>query len=153
MSIAIAIHLLSAVIWIGGMFFAYVILRPVAADLLEPPLRLNLWQNVFNAFFNWVWLFILLLFISGYWMAFRIYHAPEHFPIYINVMIGLAIVMTVIFAFLYFQPYQKLKQRLSEKDIPGAAQQLALIRKMIATNLTLGLLLVISASSGRYLTI
>ena len=37
MAIAIPLHLLAAVIWVGGMFFAYMALRPVAASLLEPP--------------------------------------------------------------------------------------------------------------------
>jgi len=30
MIVAISLHLLSAVIWVGGMFFAYVALRPAA---------------------------------------------------------------------------------------------------------------------------
>ena len=46
MAIAIALHLLAAVIWVGGMFFAYMALRPAAASLLEPPLRLPLWSQV-----------------------------------------------------------------------------------------------------------
>ncbi len=28
------IHLLATVVWVGGMFFAYVILRPTAAEIL-----------------------------------------------------------------------------------------------------------------------
>ena len=42
MSVTITLHLLSAVIWVGGMFFAYMVLRPAAATLLEPPQRLPL---------------------------------------------------------------------------------------------------------------
>ena len=34
----------------GGMFFAYVCLRPVAASLLEPPARLKLWSGSLSAF-------------------------------------------------------------------------------------------------------
>ena len=46
------VHLLSIVVWVGGMFFAYVILRPSAADILQPPERLRLWDKVFSRFFN-----------------------------------------------------------------------------------------------------
>jgi uncharacterized membrane protein len=68
MSIALSLHLLSAVVWVGGMFFAYVCLRPVAAQLLDPPVRLTLWSRVFTKFFNFVWLSIILLIITGHAM-------------------------------------------------------------------------------------
>ena len=55
MKFMIMLHVLGIVIWVGGMFFAHQILRPVAADLLEPPLRLPLWVGVFKRFFPWVW--------------------------------------------------------------------------------------------------
>ena len=55
MPIAITLHLLAAVVWVGGMFFAYVALRPVAASLLPPPLRLPLWSQTVARFFPWVW--------------------------------------------------------------------------------------------------
>lgn len=37
MSIALALHVLAVTVWVGGMFFAYMILRPVAASQLQPP--------------------------------------------------------------------------------------------------------------------
>ncbi len=46
-----ALHLLAAVVWVGGMFFAWMILRPAAVDILEPPARLRLWLSVFKRFF------------------------------------------------------------------------------------------------------
>ncbi|MGV8935022.1 MAG: hypothetical protein ACOH1I_10380 [Gallionellaceae bacterium] len=49
------IHLLAVIVWVGGMFFAYVVLRPSAAEVLQPPERLRLWDKAFNLFFNWVW--------------------------------------------------------------------------------------------------
>ena len=52
MPLLIALHLLAAVIWVGGMFFAYMVLRP-SAGLLEPAARLPLWQRVFGHFFPW----------------------------------------------------------------------------------------------------
>ena len=49
------LHLAGVVVWVGGMFFAYVCLRPVAAETLDPPLRLTLWVKVFERFFRFVW--------------------------------------------------------------------------------------------------
>ena len=73
MPLAITLHLLAAIIWVGGMFFAYMALRPVAGSLLEPPVRLKLWTQVFSRFFPWVWLTVLVLLITGLWMIFGVY--------------------------------------------------------------------------------
>jgi len=53
MSIAIAsvLHVVAAVIWVGGMFFAYVCLRP-AVGALEPPARCRLWRVALGRFFT-----------------------------------------------------------------------------------------------------
>ena len=42
MAIALFLHVISDVIWIGGMFLAYIVVRPAAMEVLEPPLRLKL---------------------------------------------------------------------------------------------------------------
>ena len=55
MALVITLHLLAVVIWVGGMFFAYMALRPAAGNLLEPPIRQTLWVAVFKRFFVWVW--------------------------------------------------------------------------------------------------
>ena len=69
MPLLIALHVLAAVVWVGGMFFAYMVLRPSAGPL-DPPARLALWQRVFGRFFPWVWASIAVLLISGYTMLF-----------------------------------------------------------------------------------
>ena len=68
MSIALTFHILAIVIWVGGMFFAYMALRPAAASVLEPQQRLTLWSAVFARFFPWVWLAVISILASGYWM-------------------------------------------------------------------------------------
>ncbi|MCX7168828.1 MAG: hypothetical protein NTY41_00670, partial [Proteobacteria bacterium] len=55
------LHLISVTVWVGGMFFAYVCLRPVVAAQLQPPQRLPLWAAVFARFFPWVWLAVVLI--------------------------------------------------------------------------------------------
>ncbi|MCI0653906.1 MAG: hypothetical protein L0Y39_05450, partial [Methylococcaceae bacterium] len=70
---AIALHLLSAVVWVGGMFFAYAVLRPAASSLLDASQRLPLWSETFRRFFAWVWVAIVLLVATGNWMIFGFY--------------------------------------------------------------------------------
>ena len=50
MPFSTALHPLAAAIWVGGMFFAYFVIRPGVADL-APPERLRLWDRVFGRFF------------------------------------------------------------------------------------------------------
>jgi len=64
MILGLALHIVAAVIWVGGMFFAYMVLRPSAGPL-EPALRLPLWHRVFGRFFPWVWASIVALLASG----------------------------------------------------------------------------------------
>ncbi len=59
-ALALALHILGAVVWVGGMFVLYMALRP-ALGTLEPPQRLKLMQVTFAKFFPWVWVAILLL--------------------------------------------------------------------------------------------
>ena len=63
-ALAFALHILGAVVWVGGMFGIYACLRP-ALDTLEPPQRLRLMRVTFQKFFPWVWIAILLLLASG----------------------------------------------------------------------------------------
>ncbi len=48
--VATSLHTVAAVLWVGGIFLAYRVLRP-AAMALEPPQRLTLWADVFGRFF------------------------------------------------------------------------------------------------------
>ena len=150
MAYAITLHMLASTIWVGGMFFAYMALRPVAAQLLDPPQRLPLWAKTFQRFFVWVWACVIILPATGYWMVLFVFDGFGHAGIYIHIMHLLGIIMIAIFIFLYFKPYQGLKQEIENKDFPQAAKNLNVIRGLIAINLTLGLITILIASLGRY---
>ena len=150
-SIILALHLLSAVVWVGGMFFAYMALRPVAASQLEPPVRLSLWCGVFSKFFPWVWLCIIVLLASGYWMTFSVFGGFKTAPLYVHAMNGAGIIMILVFMHVFFAPFRRLKQAVANQDWPTGGSKLAQIRVLIAINLVIGLLVSAIASGGRYL--
>ena len=150
MPIAITLHMLSAVVWVGGMFFAYMALRPAAASLLEPPQRLPLWSKTFARFFPWVWAAVVILPASGYWMIFEVFEGMRNAGLYIHVMQAIGIVMIMIFLHLYFAPYQRMNKAIAAGDWPAAAKQLAVIRRLVGTNLILGLITVAVAGGGAY---
>ena len=55
--------------------------------------------------------------------------------------------MTAIFKFIYAAPFSHLKRGIEEKNNKVAAFALGTIRKLIAVNLGLGLLVIISATA------
>ena len=151
MNIAIPLHMLATVIWVGGMFFAYMALRPVAGSLLEPPQRLPLWSQVFARFFPWVWASVIILLATGLWMVLAAYGGFAHVGLFIHLMAGLGILMMLLFVHVFFAPYRRMKQALAANDLPEAGRRLGQIRMIIGINLTLGLIVTVIASAGKYM--
>lgn len=150
MSVAITLHILSAVVWVGGMFFAWMALRPVAARLLEPPLRLPLWSQTFARFFPWVWAAVVLLPASGYWMIFETFEGMQNVGLHVHVMQLAGIVMIGIYLHVFFAPYRGMKRAIAAGDFPAAGRHLAVIRRLIGINLVLGLVTIVIATGGAY---
>ncbi len=149
-ALAISLHLLAAVLWVGGMFFAYQVLRPVAARQFEPPERLKLWSSVFSRFFPWVWLSVIALPLSGYWLIFRLFGGMAAAGIHIHIMQALGWVMILLFMHLYFVPYRRIRDAVITENWAEAGKQLNQIRRIIGINLILGIIVTAVASGGRY---
>lgn len=151
MKFMIMLHLLGIVIWVGGMFFAHQILRPVAADLLEPPLRLPLWVGVFKRFFPWVWVSVALVLVSGLLMMKVMGGMGNGLPLYVHAMLGTGTVMMGIFAYVFFVPYASLKRAVVNQDWKAGGAALANIRQLVGINLLLGLVTIVLATAGAML--
>lgn len=150
MGIALTLHVLAAIVWVGGMFFAWMILRPVSASQLEPPARLTFWLGVFDRFFPWVWAAVVVLMASGFWIVLAVLGGFENAAMHIHVMAGLALVMTAIFLWIYFAPYRQLRDAVGRENWPEGGKALGRIRHLVGVNLVLGLLTAASGSGGRY---
>ncbi len=136
-SIALTLHLLGTLVWVGGMFFAHMALRPAAAECLEPALRLTLLKAVLDRFFRWVWIAIVSILASGYWIFIGLWNGQA--ALYVHLMQGVGLLMVGLFLFIYFLPYQRMGRALDNADIPAAGVQMARIRRIIGINLILGL--------------
>ncbi|MGA7971179.1 MAG: CopD family protein [Pseudolabrys sp.] len=148
-TVALTLHVLSAVVWVGGMFAAYMCLRP-AAGALEAPQRLALWRGFFQKFFPWVWASVVLLLVTGYWMLMTNFGGFKNAPPYVDYMQGLGWVMILLYVWLFHGPWLKFKRAVDAQDWPTAGKQLATIRRIIAINLPLGLIVVFIGGTGRY---
>jgi uncharacterized membrane protein len=141
------IHLLAALIWVGGMFFAYVVLRPAAVEVLEAPQRLRLWNAVFRRFFNWVWAAVATLLVSGLYLIY-LYGGIAHVARHIHIMLAMGLAMMVIYGYVFFACYVPFSLHVAKQRWKEAGEMLGKIRKLIAVNLTLGLLTVCLAVIG-----
>jgi uncharacterized membrane protein len=142
------LHLLAVLIWVGGMFFAYVVLRPAAVDILQPPERLRLWDNVFRRFFKWVWGAIGTILATGLYMIYQ-YGGMAHVARYIHVMLLLGLVMMGIYIYVYFGCYVKFNLHVAKERWKEAGAILGKIRKLIGLNVTLGAVTVCVAVVGK----
>lgn len=147
MKIPLFLHLLGVVIWVGGMFFAYVALRPIAAQLLEPPVRLKLWRGVFSRFFPWVFLSVGFILASGLFMVMQM-GGFAIVALHIHLMFALGLLMMLIFAFVFFSAFKKLGYHVAREEWPAAGSALGQIRKLIGLNLLLGILTITIAVLG-----
>jgi uncharacterized membrane protein len=145
----LALHLLAAIFWVGGMAFAYWVLRP-ATGPLEPPVRLLLWRRVFATFLPWVGVAIVVLLGSGYAMLARYFGGFAGAPTYINVMQGLGILMVLLYLHLFFAPWKRFRTAVDSGALPDAAKALNQIRQIVAINLALGIIVIIVGGTGRY---
>ena len=142
MSIALTFHILAAIIWIGGMFFAHVVLRP-SAGALDLPARLGLWDRVLSRFFMWVWLSIGALLPSGFAMVFIGYGGFAVLPSNISLMMTVGVLMVVIFTYIYCIPWPRFRRAVAAADWPGAELSIG----KIGLNLLLGLATVVLAAA------
>jgi uncharacterized membrane protein len=148
-TLALTLHILGAVVWVGGMFAAYVCLRP-AAGVLEGPQRLKLWRGFFAKFFPWVWVSLVLLLGSGYWMLLTAFGGFKGAPLYIHLMQGIGWLMVALFVWMFHGPWLKFKRAVDAQDWPAAGEQIELIRQIIMVNLPLGLIVVVIGGTGRF---
>ncbi len=142
------LHILAVVIWVGGMFFAYFALRPVAGAVLDPAQRLPLWRGVLTKFFAWVWASVAVVLATGlYMMAQQGAAGGAH----VHTMLAIGIVMMAIFGHVYFAPFARLKTHVHSQDWKSAGAALNQIRILVAANLGLGLVNIAVAVIGRTL--
>jgi len=147
--IALTLHLLAATIWVGGMFFAFVCLRPAAAEL-DAGHRLKLWADALTGFFRWVWIAVALLLATGLWMVFSVLGGMQGAGMHVHLMLGLGVLMMLLAGHLYFAPLSRLRRAVAGSHWADAGKALNQVRVFIGLQLALGVAVLAIASGGRY---
>jgi uncharacterized membrane protein len=137
----LAVHVLCAVIWVGGMFFAYVVLRP-SLSVLEPVQRIALHTQVFRRFFLIVWHAMALILISGFAVLFGFYGGLAYVGWNVHLMMLTGLIMGAVFLLIVYGPYARFRRTT---DRATAVASIDRIRKLIGVNLVLGIITVVVA--------
>ncbi|MGA8514637.1 MAG: CopD family protein [Burkholderiaceae bacterium] len=138
------LHLISAIIWMGGMTFMLFALRPATLALMEPQPRAKLMGEVWQRFFAIVAVAVLVLFATGtylYTSAFKAAKAADgvgSVPLGWNLMLVMGLIMFLIFGHIYFAGLRKFKRAVAAGEWPVAAKVAGLIHKMVIANFVLG---------------
>jgi len=141
------VHVLSVVLWVGGMAFVLGFLRPAAASL-EPAVRARLMHEVLRRFLAAVLVAVALVLVTGVFMmtqaAGQVRAAGGDFamPASWSAMAALGLLMAAIYGHIRMAPFRRLERAVSGADWPAAGAALAGIRRWVAVNLALGVLTV-----------
>ena len=146
--LSVLVHLLAAMAWVGGMFFAYFCLRPAAVQVLQPPQRLALWEATFQRFLKYTAVAVVLILATGLGMYLE--SGARHAPVGWHVMMTLGLVMAAVFGYVYVILYPELREHCAAAAWPAAGDALNRIRRLVALNLGLGVATVVAAFSPRF---
>lgn len=147
-NLAFALHVVFAALWVGGMAFAILALRPALAAL-EPPQRLALMGRVHKRFFLIVWHAMPIVLLTGYWLLFGHFGGFRGVGWHVHLMHLTGLLMAAIYLAIFFGPWRAMRAALAAGDLPGAAAANERIRLLVTTNLLLGLLTLGIAAWGR----
>lgn len=141
------VHLLSIIVWVGGMVFDHFFLRPAVAQW-PPPQRLELMHAVLGRFFTAVGVAVLLVLATGTGMVMLavrdVAGAGGRFamPLDWNIMATIGLVMVAIFGHIRFALFLRLRRAIASADWPAGGATMQSIRRWVSVNLALGVAIV-----------
>ncbi|GBH19475.1 Uncharacterized membrane protein [Pseudomonas syringae pv. actinidiae] len=129
------------------MFFAWMVLRPAVIAALEGPARLKVWVQVFPRFFVWVWAAVIVLPVTGIGMIQLNFTGFETAPRYVQIMMGLYVVMVALFLRIHSLQLPELRRAVDAGQWAEGAAALGHIRRLVGINLIIGLAVVALAAA------
>jgi uncharacterized membrane protein len=139
----------AVVILVGGLFRGYMTVTPMSGDY-DKSSGLGLARGALRRFFPWVWVSILVMPVTGYVLMFTTYGSFAAAPLYINPMQAISWVMIALFAWQFFVPWRELKLHIDAENWSAAGANLARIDNINLVNLLLGIIAVVTGSTGPY---
>ena len=140
--LVLSLHLLGMALWVGGMAYALLVLRP-SLGLLDQTQRVSVHLQTLTRFFRLVWHVMPIVLVTGWAMYFLREGGLANPDWHINAMQGLGIVMAAVFLYAYFGPFRKARRAIRPQ--PATFES---IRSLVSLDLAIGAAIVVIASLG-----
>jgi len=138
-ALIVFLHVLSAVIWVGGMLAIRFAVHYSMQNILEPKIKLGRTLENLKRFFNMVLPFIALLLITAIILIFGLEFKNTPLNKFVHMKESIWIAMTLIYITVYVKR-NKAQKAFDNDDLKEAKKQLAPISKIyIPLNIFLGL--------------
>ncbi len=148
-TIIIFLHIISAVIWIGGMIAMRYAAHPSFMEIESPAKRLERISDALKRLFKIVLIFIFILAATGALLTVGYQLKYTEYHIYTHIKEGIWTLMAINY-FMMMYRRKKADKAILEGDFVLAKNQLELIGKwMVPVNILLG---IIAIAIGAYLT-
>ena len=138
-SLIVFIHVLSAIVWIGGMIAIRVTVHPSLQTIESPQIKLGKTLEIMKRLLNMVIPMIIALIVTAVLLA--IGEGLKETELYTIVLIkeGIWTLMTIIFIFIYIKRHQAEKL-FKQRDFAQAKEQVKYIPNiLLPINIILGL--------------
>ena len=134
------LHIISAIIWIGGMIVVKFIVLPVMATLQDTKRRLSRILQIMQRLLNFVIIFIVLLAVTGAFMNlghdFR--HSAPSLYMLIHIKEAVWTLMFINFIYIYIKRNSAEKEFLSGDDEGTAESIFTISNYLLPLNIFLG---------------
>jgi len=138
-ALIVFLHVISAVIWVGGMIAIRFAVHYSMQNILEPKIKLGRTLENLKRFFNILLPFIALLLITALILIFGLEFKNTPLNKFVHMKESIWIAMTLIYITVYVKR-NKAQKAFDNDDLKEAKKQLAPISKIyIPLNIFLGL--------------
>jgi uncharacterized membrane protein len=149
MIVAFPIHILAAIVLLGGLFFASVAVRPSMRGL-GTDAALMLWHRMLSRFFAWAGISVLLILATGIGMVFLKFGGFSGVPAIHRGNMAIGIPAIALSVYVYFGPWRRYCETVARRDWAAAQKNIARLRVVMVIILVLGLVASAVSAVGRY---
>jgi uncharacterized membrane protein len=139
------LHVLGALMWLGGMLATWTILRPAGLAGASRAQRLEHVAGIFPRVFGWIWAAVLILPISGVALLRLRFTGFETAPRDVQIMMGLYLIMVALFLRMQALQLPALRKAVAAQEWADGLAAATKLRRLAIVGLLLGLAVVVLA--------
>jgi uncharacterized membrane protein len=149
-TIAFPLHVLAAIVFVGGVFSAVTVSHPLARGLSTEPASV-LWQQALGRVFAWAWGSLLLTVATGIILVSLKFGGFSGVPPIHRANMAIGIPAMWLFGYAFFGPWQRYRRAIARGELTAAYRALSGVRVLMGVTLGLALLASVLSAVGRYI--